>query len=120
MDKLDKGHVAEEVASKYFKNLGYRKLDQNHYYKVGELDLVFYDPIGDFIVFVEVKSLTKNSPFSIYESLTKSKKLKIKRSINSWIFKNNKFKSDWRFDFIGIILDGKNGDKIDHFKFVEL
>jgi putative endonuclease len=120
MKKLEVGHSAEEIASNYLKKLGYKILDHNQYYKVGELDLVFYDPKLDFIVFVEVKSLNKHSPFSIYESLTRSKKQKIKRSINTWLSTNNRYKSDWRFDFIGIITDRDKVQNLEHFKFVEL
>lgn len=118
MKKLESGHRAEDIASDYLEELGYKKLDQNHYFTTGEIDLVFKD--GEFIVFVEVKSLGANSPFSIYETLSKSKKRRIRMTINSWISKNNKYKEIWRFDFVGVIMGRDGVESVEHFRFVEL
>lgn len=115
---LQKGHKAEDIASLYLEKKGFSKLESNKYYKVGELDLIFQDK--DFIVFIEVKSLNIQSEFSIFETLTKSKKVRIRKSINTWIAKNNKFNTPWRFDFVGILYDGEKAIKVEHFEFVDL
>ena len=74
----------------------------------------------DFIVFIEVKSIAENSGFSIYESLTSEKKRRISKAINKWLLEHNMLDEPWRFDFVGIVLNGEEVRSFDHFQFVEL
>lgn len=115
--RKETGSKYEHVAKIYLENLGFSLLENNFQTSASEIDLIMQD--SDFTVFVEVKSLSLNSPFTVYQSLTKKKKRKISSGIRSWINKNNQYDTLWRFDFIGIMHDN---DKIfiEHYKFVPL
>ena len=58
-DKIKKirGKKGEDLACRYLKEQGYRILDRNVRYKMGEIDVVALD--GDHICFVEVKARTR-------------------------------------------------------------
>jgi len=70
----------------------------------------------DFIVFIEVKSLSSKSRYSIYDRLTPLKRKKLKSTINKWLLENSKLNQPWRLDFVGIVDDLT----IEHFQFIEL
>lgn len=118
MSRFQKGKIGEEIAKNYLIGKGYKFIESNDYSRFGEIDLIFKH--GDFTVFVEVKSLEEYSPFYIYETLTKRKKRRVKKSIETWLLKNEGLDSVWRLDFVGILLNEGKGHKIEHFKFVEL
>ncbi len=118
MNKRLAGTNAENAAIQYLQNKGYKLVGKNFYASnYSEIDLIMRDK--EFIVFVEVKSIKENTEYYIYETLTGAKKRKIKRGIDSWLIKNNKINSVWRFDFVGIIYKD-NVEVVEHFKFVEL
>ncbi|CAG1021773.1 hypothetical protein DOJK_01233 [Patescibacteria group bacterium] len=117
MDTRSKGRKAEEMAKEFLLKKGYKFVGKNSFFKAGEIDLIMKD--GDFIVFIEVKSLRFSQDRDIYSTLTITKKRRLLRSINSWLYKNNLQNSLWRFDFVGIV-DIGNGFKIEHFEFVSL
>ncbi|MDQ6984701.1 MAG: YraN family protein [Candidatus Dojkabacteria bacterium] len=118
MSNFSKGKYAEHIATKYLTDLGYIILENNFYTTEGELDIIAR--YKEFIVFIEVKSLSYYSKFSIYSTLIKTKRLRIKKSIYTWLRKYNLQSEIWRLDFIGIILGGKTEYSIEHFKFVEI
>lgn len=111
------GYRTEVVAKNYLLKKGYKfiasNVQQSHY----EIDLIMQD--GEFLVFIEVKSLKESSQFSMYETLTKKKKNFLKKGILSWLDKNDMHNSIWRFDFVGLLKKG-NFYKIEHSEFVEL
>lgn len=113
MNRRSKGNEKEKLAMEYLITRGFLPLGKNYTVKGGEIDLIMKD--GEFIVFIEVKSLENNNSYSIYESLSKTKKRRLKFAINRWLFRNNKLDSIWRVDFIGL-----TKDTIEHFKFIEL
>ena len=119
MTTINIGKLGEEIALNYLESKGFTHISSNQHFTTGEIDLIMQD--GEFIVFVEVKSLQSFSPFSIYETLTKKKKWRLKKAVNAWLAKNNKQSSIWRMDFVGVILDNHlNAEKIEHFEFIEL
>lgn len=113
MNKRTLGSEKEQIAQTYLASKGFIPLEQNFFISGGEIDLIMKDK--EFIVFIEVKSLDENSEFSIYETITKSKKRFLKRAINNWLLKNDKVDAVWRVDFVGIV-----GQKLEHFEFLDL
>jgi len=112
LSKIETGNVAEKTAVKYLKKKGYKILEtQYHCRPYGEIDIVAIHKKEKDLIFVEVKSYTKNSycygdPF---EKVTQSKQQKIKITAQAFL-KENKVKfNNIRFDVISII-----GDKIEH------
>jgi putative endonuclease len=113
-----KGKESEDLALSFLESKGYKFIQRNFYCKYGEIDLIVENK--DFIVFVEVKSINENTEFSIYETLTDSKKKKLKKAINSWVSKNNVYQKPWRLDFIGIVYSVRDTGTIEHFEFINI
>ncbi len=116
MDTRSKGRESEEMALKFLESKGFNLIEKNFNAKGGELDLIMQD--NDFIVFVEVKSVAPESGYSIFETLTKEKKSRLKKAINLWLLKHNKLDSIWRADFLGIIVSKE--PQFEHFEFIDL
>lgn len=72
----------------------------------------------EYIVFVEVKAVSRKSNYSIYDRLSAVKIKKLRRAIDIWLAKNDKNDSLWRVDFVGITF----GEKVDfyHQKFLSV
>lgn len=117
MNKRESGNFAELKALNFLEAKGFILIQRNFYIKGGEIDLILKD--RDFIVFVEVKSLNKNDDRDIFSTLTTTKKKRIQRSINQWLFKNNLQGVIWRFDFVGIVIDN-DSEEVFHFDFISL
>lgn len=118
MNKRELGYFFEKVALNYLLDKGFTSLDHNFNTRTGEIDLILKD--NEFIVFVEVKSLNKSNNFSIYETLTKKKKRRIKSSIYTWLNAKDLNASIWRCDFVGIVYEDEERYTIEHFEFVQL
>lgn len=118
MNKRSYGASSEQLAIEYLKSEGYQFLDRNNYFKGGEIDIIMQE--DDFIVFVEVKSLGAERVITIYETLSKTKKRRLRNSINKWLLKNNKLEMPWRLDFLGIVYDFDKNFVVEHFKFIDL
>src|SRR6185369_14012432 len=117
MSTVTDGRRSEEVALHYLAKKGFKYITKNYFVPGGEIDLIMKSK--DFVVFIEVKSLKANSDFYIYETLNKKKKLRLRRAINTWLFRNNMLNKPWRLDFVGII-SFENSYKVEHFEFVEI
>lgn len=99
----DIGNLGEELSVKYLKNNNYRILNKNFRCKGGEIDIITIK--NSIISFVEVKSRFFTSFGNPIESITYSKQLKIINSAKFYIFKNNLYSYNIRFDVIEIIFD---------------
>lgn len=117
MNKRSVGNKAELKALRFLESKGFTFIEKNFYSKGGEIDLILKD--GDFVVFVEVKSLKRDQERDIFSTLSRKKKLRILTTINKWLFINNKQEQLWRFDFIGIV-EQERDSLIHHFEFVSL
>ena len=84
----DKGQWAEKIAGEYLEKSGYSPLLFNFSWKYGEIDLIMKDK--KTIVFVEVRSLTKEDNIHPSETITKNKVKKIKKTAE--FLKSNKQK----------------------------
>lgn len=95
-----KGLWAEHIAGEYLKNLGYSPLFFNFSWKFGEIDLIMKDK--DYIVFIEVRSLTNFEGISPAETVNKDKIKKIKKTAELFLHKHDLHEALCRFDFISI------------------
>ena len=113
MDRKRTGRIGEKIAEKYLINKNYQIIDRNfHFGRLGEIDLIALD--SDEYVFVEVKYVT-NLEFGYPENrITSSKKSKLRKSAEGWMFQNNIQDRPCRFDVVSIISEkGKN--EIEHY-----
>ena len=113
-----KGRISEDLALNYLQNKGYKLLERNFTVKGGEIDIIMN--FDGFVVFVEVKSLYEKSEYSIFNAISKKKKLFLKKTIDKWLLKNNLKHLPWRVDEIAIIKQSNNTYKIEHFEFISL
>ncbi len=83
------GKWGEELAREYFQKRGYEIVEQNWQKRSGEIDLIARK--DEEIVFVEVK--TRTTPFGGYgeEAVNKSKKQKIKKTLDRFLRENMEY-----------------------------
>jgi putative endonuclease len=100
------GKNGEKLAEAFLKKKGYKKLFRNVRVGRGEIDLIMKD--SEQIVFVEVKTRKFNKIYSIYDSISYTKSEKLIETCEEWLYKYNLERSEWRIDFVGVLL--KRGD----------
>lgn len=101
--KQSLGKLGEDAACRFYINRGYQVLFKNWYCNGGEIDLIVQNPTNFELIFVEVKTVSYGTKIDPNEQMSLKKRLHIKNSINTYIYKNS-FKGVWKFDFIGIIV----------------
>ena len=107
------GTYGEELATDYLKNNNHIILTNNFRIKKGEIDII--SRIEDIIVFTEVKTRYTNLYGTPMEGVTFSKQNTIKLVASYFIYKNNLYNCNVRFDVIEINLNYYNNDfKINH------
>lgn len=94
------GQWAEEVAGKYLEELGWQKIASNFSWSYGEIDLIMKDK--DYLVFIEVRSLTNSQYIHPAETINQKKVKKIKKTAEYFIHRNKAYDLPCRFDFISI------------------
>jgi len=105
----DSGKLAEDLAAKFLKNLGYKIIERNIRFRFGEIDIVASK--NNQLVFIEVR-FRKSAEFGDSLSTIDAKKQKkLKKAILAYIRDHN-YTGDFRFDAIGV--SGKKFDKIEH------
>lgn len=110
------GKLAEEFACKYLSKSGYKIIAVNWTCYAGEIDIVSENPGNhNFLVFVEVKSVTNERYIKPYELFHAQKRRNLFRTINSYLFKEKCLNRKWRLDLICLVK--KNTEyKISHFE----
>lgn len=83
--------------------MGFEILDRNYIIQGGEIDLICKD--SEEIVFIEVKSLSVNSPIPLEQTITKKKSRSLIRACRVWLNKNDLENTNWRIDFVGVIFE---------------
>lgn len=97
------GYSSEEFVSKFLEKMGFEILDRNYIIQGGEIDLICKD--SEEIVFIEVKSLSVNSPIPLEQTITKKKSRSLIRACRVWLNKNDLENTNWRIDFVGVIFE---------------
>lgn len=99
----DIGNLGEIISANYLENNYYKILDKNFKCRNGEVDIIAIK--NSTLTFVEVKSRFFTSFGNPCESVTYHKQSKIINCANYYIFKNNFYNYNIRFDIIEIVLD---------------
>lgn len=109
----DLGKRGENLAVKYLKKNRYKILERNFRIKSGEIDIVAKD--GEQLVFVEVKTRSRDNNEFLTVSVNKGKQRRIEKTALWYIEKNKYHDMTARFDVIFIVRE--NGStKIEHIK----
>jgi putative endonuclease len=101
-----KGTLGEAIAVNFLKQNGYEVIEQNYYYRHGEIDIIAKEQ--DALVFVEVKS-RKSAKFGAPEEFVTPKKQELlRRTAEGYMIERNIGEANCRFDVVAIILkEGK-------------
>ncbi len=111
------GKIGERLATNILLKKGFKIISHNFFCRFGELDIIAQTSKGK-IIFVEVKTLTSESLLKIEQCLTKRKILRINKTILLWLNKFHYSFTDWRLDYIGLVIQ-RNTDNILKFQYFE-
>jgi putative endonuclease len=106
-----KGKEGEEIAVSFLQQNGYEIIEQNYYYRHGEIDIIAKE--GATLAFVEVKLRRSNSYGEPEESVTPKKQELLRRTAEGYIIERNIGAMNCRFDVVAIVIkEGKAECKI--------
>lgn len=98
------GAWGEEQVVQYFQELGYEILDRNWRYRLGELDLVVYDPRREAIVAVEVKTRRQVIYGSPEESITPAKLKRLRVLLMAWMHEKGQHSRRIEIDILALLV----------------
>lgn len=102
-NKRQIGSYAEQIAANFLIQNGYRIVEMNFRCKTGEIDIIAEDE--DYTVFVEVKYRKDISNGFPREAVNIHKQKTIIKTAKFYIFKNNLYNCNFRFDVVEMIGD---------------
>jgi putative endonuclease len=105
MKRRDTGILGERLAQDFLKKRSYRILETNYRCPQGEIDIVARHK--EFLVFIEVRTKTSLEFGSPEESITQTKKAKIKASAAHYQQTHKNLPQLWRIDMVAVELDQK-------------
>jgi putative endonuclease len=98
------GVAAEDQAAIFLQQKGYRILERNAAYKVGEVDIVAMD--GETLVFVEVRSRTDPGQVHPAATVTRKKQRQIIRTAMAYCQAHKIRDTMIRFDVVAVLGPG--------------
>ncbi len=112
-DKIELGIKGEEIAFRFLKDLGYRIIGRNK--RVGHSDIDILAEDGDFLVFVEVRTKSREDRGMPEETLSGKKMNQMKKTAELYMLRS-KYKGSARLDAVCIIVDNMNEIKhLEHY-----
>ena len=105
MKRRDVGILGEKLAKDFLKKKGYRITETNYRCPEGEIDIIAKQ--GDFLVFVEVRTKTSLEFGSPEESITPTKKERMKATAAHYQQTHSNLPPLWRIDVVAIELNPK-------------
>ena len=109
-----RGKLGEKYVCDYLVNKGYTIIKTNYSSRFGEVDIIAEN--DKIIAFVEVKTRTKKSFATGFESITKSKIRKFTKTTVDYLTKNNTSKQP-RIDCAQVIVNEDNS--LDNISYIE-
>jgi putative endonuclease len=108
------GDIGEDLVAKHIQGLGWKLLGKNIYNRFGEIDLIAQD--GPEIVFIEVKSRTKETYGSALEAITRQKFQKILAAGQTYLLEKGWERMPYRVDAFTVTGERPLSEKsIEHF-----
>ncbi len=105
------GNIGEHAVAEFLINKGYEIVEKNYTIRGGEIDIIAKK--DDIIAIVEVKTRKNNSLTSGFDSINKTKKLRIFKTARQYFLKNN-CDLQPRFDVAVVVLHNDNVNRIDY------
>jgi putative endonuclease len=107
------GRYGEEVAANYLTARGWRILGRNWRCREGELDLVA-QPDPATVVFIEVKTRSRDSCGLPEEAVTPRKLARLRRLAGAWLQEHGLPGQSARIDVVAVTTGGKSGRSLKH------
>jgi putative endonuclease len=101
--RKDTGNLGEKLARDFLAKRGYQTLETNYRCKEGEVDIIARD--GDCLVFIEVRTKSSRQFGTPEESITATKKERLKAIAGRYQETHIDLPSSWRIDVVAIELD---------------
>ncbi|MDD4875644.1 MAG: YraN family protein [Dehalococcoidales bacterium] len=102
MKRRETGMLGEKLARDYLEKKDYHVIETNYRCSDGEIDIIAKHK--DFLVFVEVRTKTSLKFGSPEESVTPTKKARLKATAYHYIQNHEDLPLLWRIDFVAIEL----------------
>jgi len=106
MKRKDTGILGEKLAKDFLKKRGYRILETNYRCPQGEIDIVAKHK--DWLVFIEVRAKKSSEFGSPEESITPTKRERMRATAAYYQQTHSKLPPLWRIDVVAVELD-QNG-----------
>lgn len=104
-ERRELGDEGEALAAMYLESKNYRIIArQAGIPRVGEIDLIAYDPRGGEIVFVEVKTRRDLKFGPPEEAVHPAKLRRMMRVAEAWRVRNKMYDRPWRVDVVAVEL----------------
>jgi putative endonuclease len=105
MKRRDTGIQGEKLAGDFLRKRGYHILEANYRCPHGEVDLIAEH--RDFLVFVEVRTKTSREFGTPEESITQTKKERLRAVVFHYRQTHQNLPQLWRIDVVAVELDRK-------------
>ena len=102
------GDLGEKIAIDYLEGKGYQILAKNYIPKFADLNKAEIDIIAKkrkVIVFIEVKTISINSPFFPQDKVDYFKQKKIIKAAKMYLLEKELFDCPWQIDIIALKID---------------
>lgn len=108
------GREGERRAEAFLRRRGYRILGRNVRRRVGEIDLVAFEPVSRTVCFVEVKARRAEGPASAWEAVTPEKRRRIRTAAERFLATVRTDYRACRFDAVAAVLRPDGRWEIEH------
>jgi putative endonuclease len=105
MRRKDTGVLGEKLAGDFLRRRGYHILEANYRCPAGEVDLVARH--GDFLVFIEVRTKRSHEFGTPEESITATKKERLRTVAAHYQQTHHNLPQLWRIDVVAVELNRK-------------
>lgn len=99
------GEFGERVAERWLARRGWRVV--NRRYRFGHRDIDLVVERDGVVAFVEVKARTGTRFGDPVEAVNWRKRMELERSALSWITRHGRSHESYRFDVVGVLLQGR-------------
>jgi len=114
-DRVKLGRWGEKRSERFLKGKGFKTLTRNFSCRTGELDLVMVDPDG-VIVFVEVKTRTRERFVPTEAVITAPKRRRIARAARYFLARHDIQDRICRYDVVTIVVGDSGRPEIRHYE----
>lgn len=100
------GVTGERVAERWLRRCGWRVVQRR--FRSGHRDIDLIAELGGMVAFIEVKARSGRAFGDPVEAVNWRKRRELVRSASCWIDRHGRPGESYRFDVIGVLLDGES------------